>query len=135
MIEAYDVTERILKPGSCEVHQLFDVVLICKDVKSSMDQKVCLEEASTVLKKTLVKLLSASDLAVLTSERLDSRLIHPSTLAAQTIVDEFKHLATSDKVTMLTRVADTGYANVFLAVNRELRKELVTAWTKPMTET
>jgi hypothetical protein len=95
----------------------------------------CLEEASTVLKKTLVKLLSASDLAVLTPKRLDCRLIHPSTLAAQIITGDLEHLATSDKVTVLTRVADTGYANVFLAVNHELRKELVIAWTKPMTET
>jgi hypothetical protein len=95
----------------------------------------CLEEASTVLKKTLVKLLSASDLAFLTPKRLDCRLIHPSTLAAQIITGDLEHLATSDKVTVLTRVADTGYANVFLAVNHELRKELVIAWTKPMTET
>lgn len=89
----------------------------------------CLEEASTALKKTWARLLKVSDSIVLTSERLDCRLSHPSTLAARIITDDFKHLATSDKVTMLTRVADTGFANVFLAVNHELRKELVTAWT------
>jgi len=89
----------------------------------------CLEEASTVLKKTWASLLKASDSVVLTSGRLDCRRSHPSTLAARIITDDFEHLATSDKVTMLTRVADTGFANVFLAVNHELRKELVTAWT------
>jgi hypothetical protein len=35
-------------------------------------------------------------------------------LAARSITDDFEHLATSDKVTMLTKVADTGSANVFL---------------------
>jgi hypothetical protein len=88
----------------------------------------CLEEASTVLEKTWARFLSAFDSVVLTSGRLDCRLSHPSTLAARIITEDFEHLATSDKVTMLTRVADTGFANVFLAVNHELRKELVTAW-------
>ncbi|TIA29095.1 hypothetical protein D6C78_10408 [Aureobasidium pullulans] len=90
----------------------------------------CLEEASTILKKTLAKLSSASDTVASTSEWLECRLTHPSALAAQIITNDFEHLATPDKVTMLTRVADTGYANVFLAANHELRKELVFAWTK-----
>jgi hypothetical protein len=89
----------------------------------------CLEEASTVLKKTWARLLKACDSVAPTSGRLDCRASHPSTLAARIITDDFEHLATSDKVTMLTRVADTGFANVFLAVNHELRKELVAAWT------
>jgi hypothetical protein len=94
----------------------------------------CLEEASAVLKKTCARLSKASDSVVLTSGRLDCQLSHPSTLAARIITDDFEHLATSDKVTMLTKVADTGFANVFLAVNHELRKELVAAWTNRRVE-
>jgi hypothetical protein len=45
----------------------------------------CLEEASTVLKKTWARFSSASDSVVLTSGRLDCRLSHPSTLAARII--------------------------------------------------
>jgi hypothetical protein len=39
MIEVSKVTERTVKPGSCEVCELFDVVLVCEDVKPNMDQK------------------------------------------------------------------------------------------------
>ncbi|THV90858.1 hypothetical protein D6D27_05608 [Aureobasidium pullulans] len=115
---------------------------ICQKIQEACEEScemlqtdvACLYEASTILKKTLAKLSSASDTAALTSERLDCRLTHPSTLAAQIIKDEFEDLAIPDKVTMLTKVADTGFANVFLAVNHEMRKELVSAWTNPKIE-
>ncbi|KAI5235389.1 hypothetical protein E4T42_09716 [Aureobasidium subglaciale] len=115
---------------------------ICQKIQEACEEScemlqadvACLVEASIILKKTLAKLSSASDTAALTSGRLECRLTHPSTLAAQIITDHFEDLAIPDKVTMLTKVADTGFANVFLAVNHELRKELVSAWTKPMRE-
>jgi hypothetical protein len=55
------------------------------------------------------------------SERLEYRLTHLSTLAAQIIRDDVEYLLASDKVTMLTRVADKGFANVFLAANEAER--------------
>ncbi|KAK6004322.1 hypothetical protein QM012_008184 [Aureobasidium pullulans] len=93
-----------------------------------------LDEASTVLKKTLTYFMSDFSSAVLTAERSDCRVTHPSAMAAQIIIEDFEHLAISDKVIMLTKVADVGFAHVFLTVNHELRKELVTAWTKHRTE-
>lgn len=115
---------------------------ICQKIQEACEEScemlqadlACLDEASTILKKTLAKLSSASDTSALTSGRLECRLTHPSTLAAQITTDYFGDLAIPDKVTMLTNVADTGFANVLLAVNHELRKELVSAWTKPRIE-
>lgn len=42
-------------------------------------------------------------------------------LAAQIIRYDVEYLPASDKVTVLTRVADTGFANVFLAINEAER--------------
>ena len=39
MIEVSEVTKRTLKPGSCEVCELFDLVLVCEDAKTNMDQE------------------------------------------------------------------------------------------------
>ncbi|TIA35907.1 hypothetical protein D6C78_05801 [Aureobasidium pullulans] len=61
----------------------------------------CLDEASTILKKTLATLSSASDIVALTPERLECRLTHSSTLAAQLITDDFGYLATPDKIQVL----------------------------------
>jgi hypothetical protein len=39
MIEVFEALERTLKLCGREVHELLDVVLICRDVESSMNQK------------------------------------------------------------------------------------------------
>ncbi|CAD0083668.1 unnamed protein product [Aureobasidium vineae] len=99
----------------------------CADSCETLQADVaCLEQASTLMEKAAAKVMSVSNLLA----PLDC---HPSTLAAQIITNDFEHLPTSVKVMMLTRVADLGFANVFIAVNHELRKELVAAWTKRRT--
>ncbi|KAH0263702.1 hypothetical protein KCU91_g12536, partial [Aureobasidium melanogenum] len=103
----------------------------CADSCEALQADVaCLDQASTLMEKAAAKILSVSNLLAPACGRLDC---HPSTLAAQIITDDFEHLPTSVKVMMLTRVADPGFANVFIAVNHELRKELVAAWTKRRT--
>ena len=103
----------------------------CADSCETLQADVaCLDQASTLMEKAAAKILSVSNLLAPACGRLDC---HPSTLAAQIITDDFEHLPTSVKVMMLTRVADPGFANVFIAVNHELRKELVAAWTKRRT--
>ncbi|KAI5262130.1 hypothetical protein E4T47_09348 [Aureobasidium subglaciale] len=100
----------------------------------------CLQDASTGMEKALGRLLGALDAgtssassAKMSSAARFQPAAHPSARAAQIIQNDYKSLDMSTKVSLLTTIADEGYANVFVTVNSELRKELITAWTKEST--
>lgn len=62
MIEVSEAIERTLKLCGCEVHELLDVVLICKDVESSVDQKsFCILSAGPLVGIVIVVYLKPAD--------------------------------------------------------------------------
>ncbi|KAI5195604.1 hypothetical protein E4T39_08147 [Aureobasidium subglaciale] len=104
----------------------------------------CLHDASSGMEKALNRLLSVLDagsplLRAPSSERMNASArfqpaAHASARAAQIIQNDCKGLDLSTKVALLTTVADEGFANVFVTVDPELRKELITAWTRDRTK-
>jgi hypothetical protein len=62
MIEVSEAAERTLKLCGCEVHELLDVVLICKDVESSMDREsFCILSAGSLVRVLIVVYLEPAD--------------------------------------------------------------------------
>ncbi|KAG9668397.1 hypothetical protein KCU73_g539, partial [Aureobasidium melanogenum] len=71
------------------------------------------------------KSLAARPLA----DGLTDRESDPVVRATRVFSRDFENLPISTKVAMLTKIADEGFAKVFLTVDDRMRAELVTVWT------